>query len=70
MKRENRSTDFKNGDPKIPYQIKIPAHIQENGHLITAPVPAEVTQIRFLVIDENNYQHFSELTNRSSKRTK
>ena len=70
VKRENRSTDFKNGDPKIPYQIKIPAHIQENGHLITAPVPAEVTQIRFLIIDENNYQHFSELANRSSKRTK
>jgi len=47
-----------------------PAYIQESGYLITAPIPAEVNQIRFLVIDENNYQRFSELTVRSSKLTK
>lgn len=70
-KRAARSADHRKiGDPKIPYKIKVPAIIQESGHHITAPVPVEVTQIRFLIIDENNYQHFSEPTNREPKRTK
>ena len=38
--------------------------------LLTRPHPSRSNQIRFLVIDENNYQHFSELTVRSSKLTK
>ena len=61
-KRHKRSADFSKGDPSVGYQIKIPATISPDGYTISASVPTEVTRVRFLVVDEKNYQHFTEPT--------
>ncbi|MFC5049675.1 sulfatase [Rubritalea spongiae] len=53
------------GDPKISYQVKIPARIDAEGYKVSAPVPSEVGRVRFIVIDENNYCHYSEIFTRS-----
>ena len=56
-----RDVDYSKADPKVDYQMKRPAEISEDGFLITAPVPGEVGEIRFLIVDENNFQHFTPL---------
>jgi len=64
-KKLNKFKDFNTGDPKIGYQVKIPATISEDGFLVTAEVPSAVNRVRFIVIDENNYCHFSGITTRN-----
>ena len=62
-KRHKRSAEYSQGDPAVAYQVKIPAVISQDGYAISAPVPEQVTKVRFLVVDENNYQHFTKPTN-------
>ena len=60
--RHDKSIDYNDlGDPAISYQIKIPATISEQGHKVSAPVPEGVAQVRFIVVDTNNYCHYSDL---------
>ena len=57
--KTRKSKDYSKADPPIAYQVKIPAVISADGYIVTAPVPAEVSKVRFLIVDENNYQHFT-----------
>lgn len=64
-KRDKMKLDYSElGDPKISYQVKVPAVIEEGGYQVSAPVSAEVGQVRFIIIDENRYCHYSGLTGR------
>jgi len=60
--KPKKSADYSQGDPEVRYQVKIPAVIGGNGFNVSANVPTEVTKVRFLIVDENNYQHFTEPT--------
>ena len=62
-KKKSRSADYSEADPEVGYEVKIDATIDPSGRQITAPVPKEVTRVRFLIVDENNYQHFTEPMN-------
>ena len=59
-KKKSRSADYSEADPEVGYEVKIDATIDPSGRQITAPVPKEVTRVRFLIVDKNNYQHFTE----------
>lgn len=41
--------------------IKIPAEIESNGNAVKATIPDQVEAYCFLIIDENNYQIFSDV---------
>ncbi|MDQ8209462.1 sulfatase [Coraliomargarita sp. SDUM461003] len=49
------------GDPEIPYRVKVAASIDASGHVVTATVPPVVKRVQFMLIDENNYCHFTQL---------
>ncbi len=58
--KKGPQTDFK--DPAVGYRVKIPASIGNGGHAVSAPVPAEVARVQFIVVDENRYCLYSEVT--------
>lgn len=61
-RRISKSSDYNDlGDPTVSYQVKIPATIDGQGHTISAPVPDGVAQVLFIVVDANNYCHYSDL---------
>jgi len=62
--KEGKRKDFREGDPKISYKIKIPAEVSKDGLRVTAKVPAEVKQVKFILIDENYYCHFTDQLDR------
>ena len=62
--KKTKSNDYTNADPAIPYEVKVPAQISVDGHTVSAPVPDEVRGIRFILIDQQNYGHFTELLER------
>lgn len=57
----NKSINYEElGDPAVGYQVKAPATVDEHGHTISAPVPAGVAHVRFIVVDTNNFCHYSD----------
>ncbi|WP_372796447.1 sulfatase [Pontiella sp.] len=57
-----KGEDFSHGDPAIGFRVKIPAQIRAGGYEVSAPVPAGVARVQFMVVDENRYGHYSAVT--------
>jgi len=60
-KKGKKNTNYSKADPEVGYQVKIPATISVDGYTVSVDVPEKVGSVRFIVIDANNYCHFSEL---------
>ncbi|MDF7800833.1 sulfatase [Pontiellaceae bacterium B1224] len=58
--KKGRNVTFE--DPKVAYRVKNPAEIDRSGYAVSAPVPDGVGRVQFIVIDENRFCHYSEIT--------
>ena len=58
--KAKKNGNYGKGDPKISYQVKIPAQLSEDGLQVKVKVPEAVHGVQFFVVDENNYGHYSE----------
>jgi len=54
-------TDATSANPEVQYGVKMPADITEDGYSVSASIPQEVTSYRFILIDEHNYQVFTDI---------
>jgi len=50
-----------NENSSIQYGVKFPAEISEEGNAVSAYIPDEVSSYRFILIDVNNYQVYSDV---------
>lgn len=48
-------------DPSIQFRVKFPAEISGDGYAVSAHIPENVPGYRFILIDTNNYQVYTEV---------
>lgn len=50
-----------NNDPTIQFEVKFPAVISDDGYTVSAQIPENVPSYRFILIDTNNYQVYTDV---------
>jgi len=54
-------SDATSANPEVQYGVKLPADITDDSTSVSATIPHEVTSYRFILIDEYNYQVFTDI---------